>query len=178
MNKASVGVRRATSPYLLSRERLKAMDHALGHLMRMKRISLDMSQKFVASSIGLSFQQLQKYELGENRISASRLLQLCLVLRLNPGDVLEIVRRGELVDHTQFESEPLHTASSPSQLVLDRATVALTKAFAAIRGTARRDALLQVAEAMADTPPSAEGDAGKEPQCQPLLSSPRTLSIT
>jgi transcriptional regulator with XRE-family HTH domain len=48
-------------------------DKHVGNRVRMRRLMLDLSQTQVADAIGLSLQQVQKYEKGTNRISASRL---------------------------------------------------------------------------------------------------------
>jgi transcriptional regulator with XRE-family HTH domain len=51
-------------------------DKHVGTRVRMRRLMLDMSQTKLADALGLSFQQVQKYENGVNRISASRLQQI------------------------------------------------------------------------------------------------------
>src|SRR5271169_5987417 len=50
--------------------------------LRMRRLMLDMSQSYIADALGLTFQQLQKYEKGSNRISASRLQHLSQILQV------------------------------------------------------------------------------------------------
>jgi transcriptional regulator with XRE-family HTH domain len=55
-------------------------DKHVGARLRMRRLMLDMSQEEIAKALGLTFQQVQKYEKGANRISASRLQHLCKVL--------------------------------------------------------------------------------------------------
>jgi transcriptional regulator with XRE-family HTH domain len=54
----------------------------VGQRVRMRRLMLGMSQAHVADALGLTFQQLQKYEKGINRISASRLQQIAHVFRV------------------------------------------------------------------------------------------------
>src|SRR5262245_48979155 len=56
------------------------LDLLIGRRLRQRRILLAISQEELARRIGLSFQQLQKYEVGENRISASRLFKLSEIL--------------------------------------------------------------------------------------------------
>jgi ribosome-binding protein aMBF1 (putative translation factor) len=56
------------------------LDLAIGKRIRERRILLALSQEELARRIGLSFQQLQKYEIGENRISATRLFRLGQIL--------------------------------------------------------------------------------------------------
>jgi transcriptional regulator with XRE-family HTH domain len=48
----------------------------------MRRLMLDMSQTTLGEAIGVSFQQVQKYENGMNRIGASRLLQIAAILQV------------------------------------------------------------------------------------------------
>lgn len=48
--------------------------------IRQRRLQLDMSQEALAKELGLTFQQVQKYEKGTNRVSASRLMDLANVL--------------------------------------------------------------------------------------------------
>jgi transcriptional regulator with XRE-family HTH domain len=57
-------------------------DKHVGARLRMRRLMLHMSQSEVANALGLTFQQVQKYEKGTNRVSASRLQQLCAILKV------------------------------------------------------------------------------------------------
>lgn len=52
---------------------VSAMDETIGKKIREVRISRDVGQVALAESIGVTFQQVQKYESGKNRIAASRL---------------------------------------------------------------------------------------------------------
>ena len=56
------------------------LDLLIGSRLRQRRILLAISQEELARRIGLSFQQLQKYEVGENRISAARLFKMSEML--------------------------------------------------------------------------------------------------
>ncbi len=56
------------------------IDTHVGARMRLRRTLLGISQEQLAAALGLTFQQVQKYERGTNRISASRLFQLSRVL--------------------------------------------------------------------------------------------------
>jgi transcriptional regulator with XRE-family HTH domain len=57
-------------------------DKYVGSRMRMRRLMLDMSQSQLGDALGITFQQVQKYEKGRNRISASRLQHLSQVLQV------------------------------------------------------------------------------------------------
>ena len=56
------------------------IDVHVGSRMRMRRMMLGMSQEALAKAFGLSFQQVQKYEKGINRMGSSRLQQAAHVL--------------------------------------------------------------------------------------------------
>ena len=60
------------------------VDKYVGSRVRMRRLMLDMSQTDLADAIGLTFQQVQKYEKGSNRMGASRLHQIAEVLQVPP----------------------------------------------------------------------------------------------
>jgi len=57
-------------------------DRHVGSRVRMRRLMLAMSQEKLAAALGLTFQQVQKYERGANRIGASRLQQLSHILQV------------------------------------------------------------------------------------------------
>jgi transcriptional regulator with XRE-family HTH domain len=57
-------------------------DKYVGSRVRMRRLMLHMSQERLADQLGLTFQQVQKYEKGTNRISASRLQEISRILEV------------------------------------------------------------------------------------------------
>ena len=61
-----------------------AVDTHVGQKLRARRIFLQMSQTEVAEQLGITFQQIQKYEKGANRVGASRLQQISDVLGVSP----------------------------------------------------------------------------------------------
>ena len=62
------------------RANAERVDNHVGSMFRMRRQELGLSQTAVAERLGVTFQQVQKYERGMNRISASRLHDLCEIL--------------------------------------------------------------------------------------------------
>ena len=62
--------------------RANPVDTHVGGRVRLRRMLLGMSQEKLAEHLGLTFQQVQKYEKGINRIGASRLFELAHVLRV------------------------------------------------------------------------------------------------
>jgi transcriptional regulator with XRE-family HTH domain len=66
----------------MAMRRVHPTDKHVGARLRMRRLMLDKSQEEIAKALGLTFQQVQKYEKGANRISASRLQHLCKILNV------------------------------------------------------------------------------------------------
>ena len=62
------------------RANAERVDNHVGSMLRTRRQELGLSQTAVAERLGVTFQQVQKYERGMNRISASRLHDLCEIL--------------------------------------------------------------------------------------------------
>jgi transcriptional regulator with XRE-family HTH domain len=58
------------------------VDQHVGRRLRMRRLMLAMSQEKLAAALGLTFQQVQKYERGANRMGASRLQQMSHILQV------------------------------------------------------------------------------------------------
>lgn len=72
--------RRRRGPTRIKLVRPRPVDAHVGGRARLRRTMLGMSQEKIAEQLGLTFQQVQKYERGTNRISASRLLDFSLIL--------------------------------------------------------------------------------------------------
>jgi transcriptional regulator with XRE-family HTH domain len=71
---------------IMSTERRStAVDAYVGKKLKQRREGLGLSQEKLAELLGISFQQIQKYERGLNRVGASRLFQLCGVMSVEPG---------------------------------------------------------------------------------------------
>src|SRR5438128_310582 len=65
------------------------VDKHVGSRVRMRRVLIGMSQERLGDALGLTFQQVQKYEKGTNRIGASRLQQIAGVLEVSPAFFFE-----------------------------------------------------------------------------------------
>jgi transcriptional regulator with XRE-family HTH domain len=63
------------------------LDRALGNAIRLRRRSLNLTQEQLANACGISFQQVQKYENGANRVSFSRMVQIARALRCGLNDL-------------------------------------------------------------------------------------------
>ena len=67
------------------------MDIALGAAVRIRRRTIGLSQEALAEQCGVSFQQIQKYENGANRISFSRLVQIARALQCRVTDLMDVL---------------------------------------------------------------------------------------
>ena len=68
---------------------LDPIDVRLGAAIRARRDALRITQAQLGSRIGVTFQQVQKYEKGVNRVSASRLVRIAEILDASAGQLLE-----------------------------------------------------------------------------------------
>ena len=69
--------------------RATAIDAYIGARMRERRNALGISQADLAHTLGVSFQQVQKYEDGTNRVSAARLFAICKALNVSLSSMFE-----------------------------------------------------------------------------------------
>jgi transcriptional regulator with XRE-family HTH domain len=76
-------------PRIMGPDGPDALDLAMGRRLKERRQQLGQSQQALAEAVGITFQQLQKYERGVNRISFSRLVQLARALRCRLSDLVE-----------------------------------------------------------------------------------------
>src|SRR6202162_2630320 len=67
---------------MLAKKAPNPIDKHVGSRVRMRRMMLSMSQEKLGGALGLTFQQVQKYEKGTNRIGASRLQQISQILQV------------------------------------------------------------------------------------------------
>ncbi|HEV7352927.1 MAG TPA: helix-turn-helix transcriptional regulator [Brevundimonas sp.] len=120
-----------------------ALDAAVGARIAARRQGLGLSQAALAGRIGVSFQQLQKYESGTNRISASRLHHLAQALGAPVGAFFP-------------DGEPPLAPPAALTLLDTPEGRRLASGFSRIRARATRRALAHLVEALAaaDPPPS------------------------
>ena len=122
------------------------IDKHVGSRVRMRRMMLGMSQEKLGDALGLTFQQVQKYEKGSNRIGASRLQQISLILQVPVSFFFEGAPPppgGE----TGFEDAP-----SPAYVTDFLATsdgLTLVKAFMRIPNSKLRRRIVELVEEMA-----------------------------
>jgi transcriptional regulator with XRE-family HTH domain len=124
------------------------IDRHVGSRVRMQRILMKMSQEKLGDALGLTFQQVQKYEKGLNRIGASRLQQISKTLSVPPSFFFEGAPSLEGGDANGFAEE------SSSQYVVDFLSTAeglhLNRAFARIRDPKVRKRVLDLVSTLAE----------------------------
>lgn len=124
------------------------IDRHVGGRVRMQRILMKMSQEKLGDALGLTFQQVQKYEKGTNRIGASRLQQISKTLNVPPSFFFEGAPiSGDHHDGLQEESS--------AQFVMDFLSTAeglhLNRAFARIKDPKVRKRVLDLVTTLADS---------------------------
>ena len=72
------------------------LDRALGNAIRLRRRSLNLTQEQLANACGISFQQVQKYENGANRVSFSRLVQIARALECRVTDLTSALDKPQV----------------------------------------------------------------------------------
>lgn len=128
------------------------MDAHVGSRVRLRRMLLGMSQEKLGESLGLTFQQVQKYEKGVNRIGASRLFELSKVLDVPVQFFYEQAPEMEGGGATT-DAAPGFSDGSGESYVVDflstREGLELNKAFVRISDPKVRRAIVELIRSLA-----------------------------
>lgn len=144
--------------------RSNATDIHVGSRIRLRRILLKMPQERLGHALGLTFQQIQKYERGTNRVSASRLFDISRILDVSISyffdEILEAPEDASTsVVHqsTGSFSEPASAfnASIDKQLAR-RETIELVSAYYQIPDPAIRNRMLELIKSLSSSKPNAQ----------------------
>jgi len=127
------------------------VDRYVGSRVRMRRMMLGLSQEKLGEALGLTFQQVQKYEKGVNRIGASRLQHLANVLQVPVAFFFETAAPS---DAANGMAEPLGPDYA-SEFLATSDGLALAKAFMGLANTRLRRRIVDLVEEMADGTKSA-----------------------
>jgi transcriptional regulator with XRE-family HTH domain len=125
------------------------IDVHVGHRLRSRRTMLGLSQTALAEEMGLTFQQIQKYESGANRISSSRLYDLCRILNVPIAYFFD-----EMVGDTSTKSPgQLLGAKPPAQEhpgnpLHKRETLELVRAYYGISNANQRKRLTELVRSL------------------------------
>lgn len=137
--------------------RIKAEDSApnpvdiyVGGKVKSRRLLLGLSQEELANAIGLTFQQVQKYERGTNRISVSRLVDICRVLKVS----IDYFFDGGFTARPGTRNLALKGMSDTKQEKLDgdpltrKDVMELVRAYSRIQNPQMKKQILEMAKAM------------------------------
>jgi transcriptional regulator with XRE-family HTH domain len=116
------------------------LDVLVGARIRMLRKHRGMSQAELAGKVGVTFQQVQKYEKGINRVGASRLSRIAIVLGISVGD---------LFDSSESKAA---AAKSPFRLLAEQDALRVLTAFSRTSNPRLRRAITKLLESVADKP--------------------------
>jgi transcriptional regulator with XRE-family HTH domain len=119
------------------------VDKHVGSRVRMRRLMVGMSQERLGDALGLTFQQIQKYEKGTNRIGASRLQQISEILQVPVSFLFEGAPGGAV------NAEGISGAPSPAYVAEFLATsegLALIRGFTHIPDIKLRRAIVDLVE--------------------------------
>ncbi|WP_425404588.1 helix-turn-helix domain-containing protein [Hwanghaeella sp.] len=130
------------------------IDEHVGARIRMRRIMLGLSQQKLGEALGLTFQQLQKYERGTNRVGASRLWDLATVLEVPlafffddmPADVAGNSPRLRAGVEGNTPTPEVDTVADP---LAKRETLELARAYYKIKDPAVRKRVFELVKAQA-----------------------------
>jgi transcriptional regulator with XRE-family HTH domain len=108
------------------RRRDQLVDKKIGATIRMQRVKLAMSQVELGKALGVTFQQIQKYESGTNSVASTRIVDLCRVLELSPNQLFGI--------SADLDGEAMQLTSSDIKTVLrlEEISAPLRRAFGAL----------------------------------------------
>jgi len=133
---------------MIAKKAPNPIDKHVGSRVRMRRMMLAMSQEKLGNSLGLTFQQVQKYEKGTNRIGASRLQQISQILQVPVSFFFD----GAPTVGTAPRAGGFTEAPSPAYVSDFLATsdgLALTKAFMRISDSKLRRRIVDLVEQIA-----------------------------
>jgi len=141
---------RKSSGRMASKGKPNPIDVHVGVRIRMRRTMLGLSQTTLGEQLGLTFQQIQKYERGTNRVSSSRLFDLTRVL-----DVPLAYFFDGMGDHIASQSPAALQGKAPARVEIDqdpaskRETLELVRAYYGIGDRAVRMKFTNVVRSIA-----------------------------
>ena len=120
------------------------LDRRVGERLRSRRLKMRLSQTELGASAGVSFQQVQKYEKGANRISAGRMIQFAERLGVTPAYFVEGFSGG-----SKANDETAKTARAIESVAASNVGVAVLQVMAQMK-PARRKLMVTLARALRD----------------------------
>jgi transcriptional regulator with XRE-family HTH domain len=131
----------------MPRNSLDPIDKHVGSRVRMRRMMLGMSQTTLGNALGLTFQQVQKYEKGTTRLSAGKLQQSAHTLQV---PVTFFFEGAPVVPGTPKAKDASPMPDYVSEFLATSDGLALTKAFRLIKNKKLRRRIVDLVEGIAD----------------------------
>ncbi len=125
------------------------VDTHVGRRLRLKRTFLGLSQEAVGKQIGVTFQQIQKYERGINRMGASRLHDFAKVLGVTVSYFFEGYGDYSMDDGANLAAAEPNAAAYEHENVNNRETLEVMRAYYKIKNPALRKRVVELIKAMA-----------------------------
>jgi transcriptional regulator with XRE-family HTH domain len=143
-----------TTPVTAGQDRLPStIDIHVGARVRLRRTLLGMSQEKLGAALSLTFQQVQKYERGINRIGASRLFDLARILDVPIGfffdDMPSSIEGGSVVNSVRSTAQREALNGIDEDLLHKRETLELVRAYHQISEPAIRKRVLDLIRSLA-----------------------------
>lgn len=126
------------------------VDVHVGGRVRMRRILTDLSQEKLGEQLGLTFQQVQKYEKGSNRISASRLWQMAKILGVPVAFFFDDLPEGNEDGAQQLDFGESADEGALMDFLSSTEGFQLNRAFSQIEDPNVRRKLVELAKALAE----------------------------
>jgi transcriptional regulator with XRE-family HTH domain len=126
------------------------VDRYVGSRVRLRRITVGMSQERLGEALGVTFQQVQKYEKGMNRISMSRMQRIAQVLGVPVSYFLEGAPRDENAPQ-QFGFAEGTQQDYTADILSTPEGIALARAFAAISDPKVRRRVVDLVDTLVDS---------------------------
>ena len=133
---------------LARKKRPNPTDTHVGNRVRMRRLMLDMSQTKLGDALGLTFQQVQKYEKGTNRIGAGRLQQISHILQVPISFFFE---RAPKLPGARTKNGAAPSPRYVSDFLATTDGLALTKAFMRIKEPTVRRCIVKLVQQIVGT---------------------------
>jgi transcriptional regulator with XRE-family HTH domain len=139
MGKAVIISKRATNP----------VDQHIGLRIRSRRLALGKTQQWLGDKLGLTFQQVQKYEKGTNRVGGSRMMQIAGALQTNPSFFFDGSPSNEAAGARRNLNDKHSSVDPLHSFMASRTGIELARAFVKIKKSGRQALLVHIAEEFA-----------------------------
>jgi transcriptional regulator with XRE-family HTH domain len=128
------------------------IDIHVGARLRNRRTMLGLSQEALAKAVGITFQQVQKYEKGANAMSAKRLYEFATFMRVPVAYFFEGLDQHGVAtkEHAGFAETPREAFEHAAPVVSDRESLEMMKAFKRIKEQSMRKRLADLVRAIAE----------------------------